>query len=61
VDAAEDDRGSVCLGGLPREAERVPDVVGHVLDLGHLIVVRKDDRVALACELADLVVQARNR
>ena len=31
-----------------REPERVADVVGHVLDLGHLVVVGEDDRVALA-------------
>ena len=36
------------------EAERVADVVGHVLDLGHLVVVREDDRVALLGERADL-------
>ena len=42
-------------GGLAREAERVADVVGHVLDLGHLVVVREDDGVALARERPDLV------
>ena len=57
VDAAEDDRGRVGGGRLAREAERVADVVGHVLHLGHLVVVGEDDRVALARELADLLLQ----
>ena len=34
--------------GLLREAERVADVVGHVLDLGQLVVVGEDHGVALA-------------
>ncbi len=34
--------------GLAGQAERVADVVGHVLHLGHLVVVGEDDRVALA-------------
>ena len=45
-------------GRLAREAERVADVVGHVLHLGHLVVVGEDDRVALAGELAHLLVRA---
>ena len=36
------------------EAERVADVVGDVLDLGHLVVVREDHGVALRGERADL-------
>ena len=47
VDAAEDDRLGVGRGRLAREAERVADVVGHVLHLGHLVVVGEDHRVAL--------------
>ena len=42
-----------------REPERVADVVGHVLDLGPLVVVREDDGVALARERADLRLQRR--
>ena len=41
---------------LAREAERVADEVGDVLDLGHLVVVGEDDRVALGGERADLLV-----
>ena len=41
------------------EAERVADVVGDVLDLGHLVVVREDDRVALLGERADLGLHLR--
>jgi hypothetical protein len=44
-------------GRLLREAERVADVVGHVLDLGQLVVVGEDDGVALAGERADLGLQ----
>ena len=40
-----------------REAERVADVVGDVLDLGHLVVVGEDHRVALRRERAYLVLQ----
>ncbi len=38
-------------------AERVADEVGHVLDLGHLVVVGQDDRAALGRERADLVLE----
>ncbi len=44
-------------GGLLGEAERVADVVGHVLDLGHLVVVGEDHGVALAGQLAHLVLE----
>ena len=39
---------------LARQAERVADVVGDVLHLGHLVVVGQDDRVASRGERADL-------
>ena len=42
---------------LAREAERVADEVGHVLHLGHLVVVGEDDGVARPRELADLLLQ----
>ena len=42
---------------LAREPERVADVVGDVLDLGHLVVVREDHRVALGRQRAHLVLQ----
>src|SRR5439155_7331914 len=61
MDAAEDDRVRVGRGGLPREPERVTDVVRDVLHLGHLVVVREDDRVARARELAHLLVQRQRR
>ena len=41
----------------PGEAERVADVVGDVLDLGHLVVVGEDHRAALGRERAHLVLQ----
>jgi hypothetical protein len=42
------------------QTERVAHVVGHVLNLGHLVVVRQDHGVALARELADLALQRRH-
>ncbi len=44
-------------GGLAREAERVAHVVGDVLDLGQLVVVGEDHRVALGGERAHLLAQ----
>ena len=42
-------------GGLLREPERVADEVGDVLDLGALVVVRQDHRVALVPQPLDPV------
>ena len=58
MDAAEEDRRGVGGGRLPREAERVADVVGDVLHLGQLVVVGEDHRVALARERAHLLGEA---
>ncbi len=57
VDAAEDDRRRIGRRGLPRETERVADVVRDVLHLGALVVVGEDDRVLLAGKRADLLLQ----
>ena len=57
VHAAEHDHLGVRFRGEAREPERVADVVGHVLHFGALVVVGDDDRVALLCERADLVLQ----
>ena len=54
VDAAELDHLGVGGGRLPREAERVADEVGDVLELGQLVVVGEDDGVSLLGERADL-------
>ena len=56
VHAAEGDHLGVGDGGALREAERVADVVGHLLDLGQLVVVREDDGAALGGERAHLVL-----
>ena len=56
MDAAEHDRLRIGRRGLPRQPERVADVVGHVLHLGHLVVVREDHGVALARQRLDLVL-----
>ena len=61
VHAAEGDDVGVGGGRLAAEAERVADVVGDVLDLGELVVVGEDDRVALAGERAHLVLQRAGR
>jgi hypothetical protein len=57
VDAAEGDRVGARGGRLTREAERIADVVGDVLDLRHLVVVREDHRVARLGEGADLALE----
>ena len=57
VHAAEGDHRRVAGSGLTGERERVPEEIRHVLDLRALVVVRKDDRVALAGEFANLVLQ----
>ena len=54
VHAAEHDHLALRRRGLPGQPERVADVVGDVLDLGHLVVVRKDHRAALLRERAHL-------
>ena len=40
-----------------REAEAVAEMIGDVLDLGQLVVVGEDHRVALRGELADLLAE----
>ena len=50
VHPAEHDGGRIDLGGNPRERQGVTDVVGDVLDLGHLVVVGEDDGVAILGE-----------
>ena len=60
VDAAHRDDLGVGAGGLPRQSERVADEVGHVLHLGHLVVMSQDDGVALAGQLAHLGLERRD-
>ena len=52
----------VGVGGrrLLREAQRVADEVGHVLHLGHLVVVGEDDGAALLGERAYLGLHLRD-
>ena len=57
VHAAEDDRLAVGGRRPAREAERVADVVGHVLDLRQLVVVGQDHRPALGRERPHLLLQ----
>ncbi len=54
VHAAEDDRLRVGGRRLLREAQGVADEVGHVLHLGHLVVVREDHGAALGGQRAYL-------
>ena len=60
VDAAEGDHRGAGVGGGAGEAERVAHEVGHVLDLGHLVVVGQDHRVPLLGQRPDLALQRRN-
>ena len=53
---AEHDHVGVGGGRLLRQAQRVADVVGHVLHLGDLVVVGQDHGVSLACQRAHLVL-----
>ena len=55
--AAERDRAGVGGRRLLGEPERVADVVGHVLDLGQLVVVGKDHGPAGGRQLAHLVLE----
>src|ERR1035437_2578196 len=45
------------LGGLLRETERIADVIRHVLNLRHLIVMREDDGVQLFLERENFLGQ----
>ena len=54
VNAAERDHIGLGPGGGLRELERITDEIGEVLDLGLLVVVRQDHRVALLLEPPDL-------
>ena len=57
VNAAEGDHLGVGARGLARELQRVAGQIGHVLDLGHLVVVGQDDGLALRGQGADLVAE----
>ena len=59
--AAECDHVGLGLGGSLRELERVTDEVGHVLDLGLLVVVRQDHGVSLCLELPDPLLELGGR
>ena len=53
MDTAKDDRGRFDGGRYSRQSERVTDMIGHVLNLGHLIVVREYHRIALLGQTLD--------
>ena len=53
MNTAEDDDVCVGLFRLLREAERITDVIRHILNLRHLIIVREYDGVQLFLERAD--------
>ncbi|CAN5630060.1 hypothetical protein BH20ACT10_BH20ACT10_21710 [soil metagenome] len=52
--AAKHDDIGVGFLSLPRQPERVPDIVGDVLNFRLLIIMREDDRVHLLFETLDL-------
>ena len=47
---AENDHIRVGFGRLLGEAERIADVIRHVLDFRHLVIMREDDGVELLFE-----------
>src|SRR2546426_12486123 len=51
---ADDEQRRVPLGRAPRHPERISSDVRHVLDLGPLVVVRQDGRLAVSLERPDL-------
>ena len=57
--AAEHDYVGVRLRRLLREAERIANKIGHVLNFRHLIIVREDDRVKLLLERENFPRQRR--
>ena len=57
MNAAKDDHVCFRLGGLAAQPERVTDEIRDVLNLGALVVVRDDHRVALSREVPDLFLQ----
>ncbi len=61
MNAAEDDRPAFGLRRLAREPERVAHVVSDVLDLGQLVVVSEDHRLARTRERTNLVLKGRGQ
>ena len=57
VHAAEDDRLGVGRGRALGEPQRVADIVGHVLDLGQLVVVGEDHRALLYGQCSHLLLE----
>src|SRR5207244_723181 len=60
VDAADDEQRRFELRGAPRHPERVGDHVGHVLDLGSLVVVGQDRRPPFGLEGQDFSREVRH-
>ena len=60
MDAAKEDDVGVGLRGLIAQAQRVADEIRDVLDLGHLVIVREDDGVALPFQLRDFLRRSRS-
>ena len=60
MDAAEHDDCGAGLRGLARQAQRIADKIGYVLDFGTLVVMRENDRVALSSKLLDIRLKFGN-
>src|SRR5258708_28157266 len=58
MDATKHDDVRVGGSRLARQPERVAHVVGDILDLGDLVVVRQDDCITRAGQLANLTAHA---
>ena len=57
VHATEDDHIGARARRFTREAERIADIIGNILDFGTLVVVGEDHRVALSRERTNLFLQ----
>ena len=55
MNTGKDDQRGVGRGRLPGEAERIADIIGHVLDVRLLIVMRQQHRIFLPLEAFDRV------
>src|SRR6266404_5215347 len=59
MDAAEKNHVGIGLRGLVTQAQRIAHEIGDFLQLGHLVVVRQNDSLALSGQLAELFRQIK--
>ncbi len=61
MDAAEHDAFRIDLGGLAGEFKGVAVEVSDVLDVGQLVVVGQDDRLAFVLQFTDFIVDVHGK